>query len=1412
MGIGVLGPLTVEGSTAAINRRDRVVLEALAAHRGHVLSPAELADAVWGDQLPASWNKNLQSCVVRLRRLIGRNAIETRPEGYRLVLGIEQVDAGRFERMVHRARELLDLGDADRACYMLDEALDLWRGDALADLVDWDRGRIEAERLNELRLDAEELRLDAALRSGEHGRVLADMPALVRAQPLRERRWALLALAQYQAGRQGESLRTLREIRTLLARELGLDPGAELVALEQAILTQDPAVAGPTPLPSVSAACPYPGLLAYQVDDADVFFGRNHDVAACLDRLREARVLAVVGPSGCGKSSLVRAGLSAALQRDGTQVVVLTPGRRPLDVIAEAQRIRNGAVLVVDQLEAAFAQLPEAAQQVVFLDGLLEQATCRPLVLCLRVDRMGGLAVHPAFTRLVERGLYFLGGMGPEDLRAAIEGPARQAGLQLEPGLVDLLVRELEGQPGALPMMSHALRACWERREGRTLTVAGYAATGGIREAVARSAEAVYEQVGPAERVLVRDLMLRLVMPGREGEPVRSQLPRRLVVADAEHDRLIELLVEARLVTSGDDSLELAHEALARAWPRLRRWLDDDVEGHRILRHLAGAADAWLALGKPESELYRGVRLAAAREWRVRAQPDLTENEQEFLESSEALEAWESRSAEERVRHERLVNRRLRVLLAGVLGLLLVALLAGWGAQRQARRAAAATTESVSRLAGARGLLTEQPDRGVLLALAGVRLDDSAASRANLLAVLSTWPQLIGAARVPGGPLWGLEVSPDGRTLATYDDHNEVWLLDAATRQVEDSFDADGGRPQIANWPGMSPLAFSPDGRTLAVGKVNLDRESLVLLDTEDYEPGTDRVGGLPSWPSLVNDVRFSADGTRLAAAFIHFERGSDHPDWKESSVLVWDTADLSRPVNRIRLDGAAGLLSVAFGADADMLWVMRDRGGVSRLTRYGLHDGDRETPTDVSLPIEAWSVSAVRSDQRQLAMAEGKVGLLMDARSGRVTRLTGHSTQIDDLAYSSDGRLLATGADDGSAIVWDTRTGRMLERFETPSPSTYGVRLSPDGSVLYTVGVDRQVQAWDVQGGSRFIPKRTLLAPVELGGWILPSPSGDHVAYAWQGDGGIARLRFTDLRTRRASRLVDTRHATYGAFDWSPDGRLFATTGGDGVVRVWTPEGREVRHRKVAPGHLSGLQYVDGGRTIVVSERKGTLRWLDAATLNETRTADVGELVLYIAATGNGRRVLAVQYVTSGPEPNETYAPADRWALADAKTGDVRHGRFAVGDATSAGFSPDGTRIAVGGTDGRVLLMDADTGALVAPPAAGHDALVTSVKFDPSGRHVVTAGSDGSVSQWDGRSGELLGTVSPTSVAVAAQPLADGRKVLIADSQGTVFSWDVRPEQWIAFGCRLAGRDLTASEWTSVFGTRDQVGICPVT
>ena len=184
----------------------------------------------------------------------------------------------------------------------------------------------------------------------------------------------------------------------------------------------------------------------------------------------------VVGPSGSGKSSLVRAGVAAALQRNGRQVVVITPGARPMDALAGLPTSGPAPVLVVDQCEEAVTLCDDPAAQATFFAALAAHAERGPLVVALRADRLGELSAHPDFARLVEPGLHLLSAMSDADLRAAIEGPARQAGLLLEPGLVDLLVREVEGEPGALPLLSHALHETWQRREGRTLTVDGYQA------------------------------------------------------------------------------------------------------------------------------------------------------------------------------------------------------------------------------------------------------------------------------------------------------------------------------------------------------------------------------------------------------------------------------------------------------------------------------------------------------------------------------------------------------------------------------------------------------------------------------------------------------------------------------------------------------------------------------------------------------------------------------------------------------------------------------------------------------------------------------------------------------------------------------------------------------------------------
>ena len=705
MGIAVLGPLSIDGVATVLGRRDRVVLTALAVRPGHVLSAERLADVLWADHRPPSWAKVVQGCVVRLRKVLGPESIETSASGYRLAIPLEQIDAQRFERAIQRARTLLHTSqEADRAAFVLADALSLWRGEALGDLDGWDAGRIEAGRLGELRLEAEELYVEATLRAGHWDRVLARAEAMVEEQPLRERRWALLALAQYQGGRQSDALRTLRRVRSVLTHELGLDPGSELEDLERAVLQQDPSLVEHMALPEPSAVCPYRGLLPYDIDDADTFFGRDTDVTACLRRLGATRVLAVVGPSGTGKSSMVRAGVIASLRRDGRDVLVMTPGPHPSEALAGLPHRKATSTLVLDQCEEVFSLCQDPAERTRFLDALVRHAATGSLVVVLRADHLADLAAHRDFAGIVERGLHLMAGMREDELRAAIVEPARLAGLFVEPALVQILVQEVSDSPGALPLMSHALRETWERREARTLTVAGYQASGGIQEAVSRSAEEVYSRVEGNRRTMLRSLMLRLVTSGPEGEPVRSRLPRRVVVTDPAHDELVDLLVGSRLVTSDDGIVEVAHEALARAWPRLRTWLEEDVEGQRILHHLAMAADSWGSLGRPDSELYRGVRLAQALDWRMRTTPDLSETEQSFLDTAERASQADLRAAEDRAREQARVNRRLRLLLVGAAALLLSTVVAGLAAVRQTDRAKESADTADARRVGARAL------------------------------------------------------------------------------------------------------------------------------------------------------------------------------------------------------------------------------------------------------------------------------------------------------------------------------------------------------------------------------------------------------------------------------------------------------------------------------------------------------------------------------------------------------------------------------------------------------------------------------------------------------------------------------------------------------------------------------------
>jgi WD40 repeat protein/DNA-binding SARP family transcriptional activator len=1165
VGITVLGPIGIDGSAGELGRRDRVVLGVLAMRPGQASTLDRLEDALWGQTPPKSADKVAQGCVWRLRKVLGHEAIETSGLGYTLAVPPDDIDAHRFERMVGRARELIAVGELDRAAFVLGEATALWRGRPYAELEGWPVADMESGRLETMRLDAEELAVEAALALGRHGDVASVAFAMVQAAPMRERRWALLAHAQYQAGRQEEALGTIHEVTVLLSENLGLDPSPDLVALEQAILRQEDSLAASGTPASGTDTCPYQGLPPYDVDDAESFFGREADLDACLRVLGSHGTLTIVGPSGSGKSSLVRAGVAAVLRRQERPVTIITPGAHPAAQLEPPSRRPRQPTLVVDQLEEVFTLCNDEAEREQFFAALVAHADEGEVVLAVRADRLGDLAAYPAVARLAEQGLYLLGAMSQDDLRAAILSPARQVGLVVEPGLVDLLLRDVEDEPGALPLLSHALRETWKRREGNTLTVDGYRDSGAIRGAVAQSAEQVYAGIEPGQRHLMRQLLLRLVTYGGPEEPVRSRVPRRLLGQDPEIDALVDALVSARLVSSDAGVLEVSHEALARAWPRLRAWLEDDIEGERIRHHLTAAADAWDSMGRPDSELYRGVRLGRAMEWRDGRTAIITQTEAAFLDASQEMALSEERSAAERVRLQSRMIRRLRTVLVVAAVLLLAAATAGVVAKRQADRAGSSARTADARRVGARALITADISASALLAVAGARLDDSPATRANLMAVLAQHPSLVRSTPYDGDPITGLDVSPDGETLAVYDRVGRVQLFDTAGfAPVADL------APQPADPPfqWFAPMAYSPDGSTLAVGAPALSAHPLLLLDAATLERLPAQLSGLSDRRSRVEDVTFSADGSTVAAAIQRLRRAGEY--WKPvgHGVVAWDLRDPRLPVRVLRMplepDPNAGYRGmIALSPDGKTLYTS------IKLAAYDVATG-RELYSHPSA-FHSTGVPGHTSDYFELSpdgtlIAVTQVPqrlLLVDARTGEVRReLRGHEDQVTGVRFSHDGTLVASVSPDRTAIVWDVHSGEIRERLQLGEADPQGIAFSPDDSTLYTGGAGMAIREWDLSGSRRFVAQ--LLPPGEftLSG-VVPAPGGRYAAST-----GPFFTRFLDLQDLTWTRKAQPDEGFLGGVAWNSAGDKFVTTGVN-YVKIWDPSTGQVAREATLRGDI---------------------------------------------------------------------------------------------------------------------------------------------------------------------------------------------------------------------------------------------------
>ncbi len=791
MEIRILGRVEIVDAgraTAIASQRQRALLALLVVHAGQPVSTERILDALWGDSPPDSGAGSVAFHVSRLRTALesgtrdnhdgnARGLIATEAGGYSLRIEPDAIDAAHFERLAREGHEHL-AGEPAVAAGQIRDALALWHGEAFADLADLAFLQPEIARLRELRLRAFEDRFEADLALGRGREIAGELESLVAEEPLREHLRALLMRAMYGAGRQADALRVYQEGRRLLADELGIDPSAELQALELAILRQDATLDVTRPLSG--RRNPYKGLRPFGEADAGDFFGREMFAARLLERLevvsRAGGLLLLVGPSGSGKSSVIRAGLLPLLRaprsvHEEWRIAVMLPGSRPEeallraldDVIANDARPGSAMVaepidvaatlsraaaadprrllLVIDQLEELFALATDPAGPSRFLGGIAAALTGpgpRPVVVSsLRADWFDRPLLSAELGTLVRDGIEVMSPLTRDELERAIARPAAAVGVELEPGLAADLEADVVNRPGALPLLQFALTELFERADGQRLSRESYAAIGGVAGAVGRRAEAVFASLDQLSRDVARQLFLRMVAVG-EGRTVAA---RRVVVDDLRSieatqeriDTVLEAFGRWRLVAFDRDprtsqaTVEPAHEALLTHWPRLAGWIHEAEEGLWMEGRLNALATEWATADRDPGFLLSGSRLDLFETWSATTDIRLDGLERELLEASvverRRIESAERDRRDQERRLERRASTRLRalmaVLLAGIIGV--SGLLAVVWRQAEGAREDRAIAMARELAVAANGRLDTDPTLALLLAVEAAR-------------------------------------------------------------------------------------------------------------------------------------------------------------------------------------------------------------------------------------------------------------------------------------------------------------------------------------------------------------------------------------------------------------------------------------------------------------------------------------------------------------------------------------------------------------------------------------------------------------------------------------------------------------------------------------------------------------------
>ncbi|MGY0058296.1 nSTAND1 domain-containing NTPase [Streptomyces sp. LZ34] len=1170
------------------------------------------------------------------------------------------------------------------------------------------------------------------------------------------------------------------------------------------------------------ATPPYRGLARFEPGDHERFFGRERLVSDLLELVRESRFAAVFGPSGSGKSSLLRAGLIPAL-RDGTAaplprpsvIRVLTPGDRPLRTHADALGPKLGPKgdhgdtwIVVDQFEEVFTLCQDPAERAEFIERLLsaqdEDSRLR-VVIGVRADFFGRCAEHRELTAALRGATLLVGTMGRAELREAIVKPAAAEGLIVERALTARIVEEVVDEPGGLPLMSHALLETWRRRRSRALTVEAYEAAGGVHGAIALTAERVYEELSERQAEAARRIMLRLITPGEGAQDTRRPVDREELgldsgsgsdsgmgdAADAADAALVlERLVRARLVTLDEGTVDLAHEALITAWPRLRGWIDEDRQRLRTHRKLTEAARTWEELGRDPGALYRGARLVEAREAfdEPDASAELTAVERDFLAAS--------RTAGTRER------RRVRTFVGSVAVLVALALVAGVVAWQQNRAGEQRRAEATSRRIAsvAQNMRYADPVTAMRLSVAAWNVSHTVEARSALLGAMAQRPQDTFTAS-GGSADDNALLSADGRALVTSGMNSGVVGWDLATHRRISSVKLSDETE--------TATAVSPDGRQV----VTFGEAGLRLRDRASGR----LIGPLIEMDEGDGDAYFGASGRTLVVQDGHWLR-------------LWDIRHrrllFRRPSETVQepaLSADDGRIALCSDQDELEVWDVRAHRRIRTLPVAILRlvcDPDADVDMEVALT----------PDGRRLLITTAKGVRGWELASGKELPSITHAG-LWDLTLSRDGRMLAA-ADDQEILVWRLDSpGEPVYRHPLAGRRISGLRLDADhGIIRYQEGDGMASDAvrtlylgsattskWGPKqdGEALFSPDASLIAEMRT--------SGERARIELRRTGGgasaAAALPSADCRTTGQPGHKGQYCLPLMAF--SADGQTFAYGFGERNAANGRPRAERVavwdvrKRRKTADLVLtpkgedgSGVDSIaltpDGKTVLAYRHSSETLELWGIRSRTKVTRRPNGMADVVTGGTGDfwlsfpDSSALAVR-----PDGRMvTTASGERFTLPSGRPERPTRSQEPV---YALAYRPDDEQLARGTDSGQVTLWDGSAERRLGVVAGtltgeGRESAepVQALAYSPDGKILAVAGQTGTLRLWDTASGLPLGSALLTAgdAVRAVSFTEDGRTLLVAGEHVPLQKFAIDPERVTTAVCERAGGGLHRADW----------------